>query len=132
MSRSDNHAYRAAKVYEVEHQLKDEGYYVFRRTSPHGLFHVLGLKDGKLTMIQVERLHKFNENAFNNSMIKVVEFAQEQNYPEGTSIELWIWINHRGWMKYKLRNDGQFLLYEDFGWNHFRSKDQIKEFYRNV
>lgn len=123
---STNHANRCKKVYEAEKILQDEGGFVFRRTSPHGLFHVISMKDGVTTFVHVVRLHRFTEHNFNNEMIKVMDFAQSTVSPNNSIMELWIWINHRGWMKYKVSRQGTYELYEDFGYHHYRMTKHIE------
>lgn len=115
-----NHASKCQKVYGVEQELKSQGHWVFRRTSPHGLFHVIGFKQGKTTMVQVLRLHSFNFKDINNELVKIQEFIELEQHPEKTDLELWVWVNNKGWIKYFFTPDGRFHKYQDYGTNDFR------------
>lgn len=121
-----SHANKCAKVYEVENELRGEGFFAFRRTSPHGLFHIVAMKKGKMSMYQVARLHKFTEGSFNKEMSKVIEFVQSDVAPRDTKFFVFFWVNHRGWMKYEVHRDGHYDLIEDFGYNHFRRKNNME------
>jgi hypothetical protein len=120
LAKTTNHASKCKKVYEAEAVLKDKGHFVFRRTSPHGLFHVVAFKDGVTTMVQVLRVKKFNFTDVNNELVKIQDFIESGHSPEQTDWELWVWVNHRGWVKYFFSPDGEFHKYEDYGNNHFR------------
>lgn len=118
------HPSKTKKVYEVEKEFRDNDWFVFRRTSPHGLFHIIAMKDGEMKMIQVERWNKFKEKHFNNAMIKIMDFAEKSTAPTHTSYEMWVWLNNRGWMKYTIDEFGNYQLFETYGFQHFRMKKQ--------
>lgn len=122
MAKTTNHASKCKMVYRAEAILKDEDYFVFRRTSPHGLFHIIAMKgEHNLKMVQVLRLHSFNFADINNELVKIQDFVMSKNSPENvTDWELWTWINNKGWIKYYFTVDGSFEKFEDYGTNDFR------------
>lgn len=123
MSRATGHPSKVKKVYEVEQELKDDGYFVFRKTQPHGLFHVLGFSPNKIKMVQVLRLYKFNFNDINKELVKVQDFAFSGRAPrQFIETELWVWVNNKGWIKYAMDENGDFEKFEDYGTNDFRKK----------
>lgn len=124
MSKQANSANRKKKVYEVEQELRSDGWFTFHRGNSHGLFHVVAMKD-HLRFIQILRLHKFNFHDINKELSKVQQFIQDGPYPEGTEFELWVWLNNKGWVKYLFRGD-QYRKYEDCGDHHFRKKKNIE------
>lgn len=81
----------------------------------------------KLLLIQVLRLHKFNVHDINKELSKVQQFVLDEQYPEGTYIELWVWLNHKGWLKYCFFPDGSFKKFEDCGDHHFRKKKNTEK-----
>jgi hypothetical protein len=123
LAKTTNHASKCKKVYETEAFLKDKGYFVFRRTSPHGLFHVIGFKGKETLMVQVLRLHSFNFADINNEMVKIQDHLDSDNFPDNSELELWVWVNNKGWIKYYIGQEtGKFHKYEDYGTNDFRKK----------
>lgn len=128
MSKTTNHASKCKKVYEAEALLKDQGHFVFRRTSPHGLFHVIAFKGDVTKFVQVLRVRKFNFPDVNNELVKIQQFISEGNYPkDNTDWELHVWVNNKGWIKYFFTPDGQFFKFEDYGTNDFRKKKNVVE-----
>lgn len=125
MSHLAKHPSKCKKVYEAEAILKDDGYFVFRRTSPHGLFHIVAFSPSHIKMVQVLRLFKFNFNDINNELVKMQDFVFSGRAPqEVMEQELWVWVNDKGWVKYKMDNEGNFEKFEDYGTNDFRKKKQ--------
>jgi len=123
MGKTTNHASKCKKVYEAEATLKDRGYFVFRRTSPHGLFHIIGFHQKETIMVQVLRLHSFNFADINNEMVKIQDHLFSGNFPEDAEMELWVWVNNKGWIKYHIGHEtGKFYKFEDYGTNDFRKK----------
>lgn len=120
MSKTTNHASKCKKVYECEAILKSEGGFVFRRTSPHGLFHVISFKAGVTKFVQVLRLHSFNFADINNELVKIQDVVEKDHFNEQTDWELWVWVNNKGWIKYFFDNKGRFYKFEDYGTNDFR------------
>ena len=120
MAKTTNHASKCKKVYEVEAQLKGEGYFVFRRTSPHGLFHIVAFKQGVTKLVQVLRLHSFNFADINNELVKIQDILETDHFNEQTDWELYVWVNNKGWIKYFFDKDGRFYKFEDYGTNDFR------------
>jgi hypothetical protein len=127
LSRKTNHGSKCKKVYEAEAILKDKGLFVFRRTSPHGLFHIVALQPSGVSLYQVIRLHSFNFSDINDELVKVQDFVMSENYPENSEMELWVWVNNKGWIKYFFTSNGQFHKYEDYGTNDFRKKKKLVE-----
>jgi hypothetical protein len=128
LTKQMNSANRKKKLFEVEQELRSQGWFTFHRGNLHGLFHVMAFNDHSLRLIQVQRLHKWNFNDVNAELSKVQEFVMYEAYPENAVIELWIWLNHKGWVKYVFRQDGQFKKYEDCGAHHFRKKKNVEKF----
>lgn len=122
-----NHANKCKKVYEVEQELRDDGWFVFRRTSPHGLFHIIGFKAGKTILVQVARLHSWSDKSFNQEMCKVQEFAQDEIVRPDTIIHLYFWVNNRGWKKFYVDSEGNYIQFEDYGAFHYRMKKNTTE-----
>lgn len=120
---STNHASKTKKVYEVEQELRDDGWFVFRRTAPHGLFHVIGYKNGKNILVQVARLHSWTDKAFNQEMCKVQEFAQGNIAKDDVIVHLYFWVNNRGWKKFYVDSNGEYIQFEDYGAFHYRMKN---------
>lgn len=128
MTKATKHPSKCKKVYEAEDVLKSEGYFVFRRTSPHGLFHIIAFSPNKIKLVQVIRLFKFNFDDVNNELVKMQDFVFSGRAPQDVlERELWVWINNRGWIKYSMDEQGDFEKFEDFGTNDFRKKKQTGE-----
>jgi hypothetical protein len=123
LSKQANSANRKKKLFEIEQELRSAGWFTFHRGNLHGLFHVMAFNDQYTLMIQVLRLHKFNFHDVNKELAKVQEFVIDGDYPENYVFELWVWLNHKGWVKYSFRADGAFYKYEDCGQHHFRKKN---------
>lgn len=122
-----NSANRKKKLFEVEQELRSQGWFTFHRGNLHGLFHVMAFDSNNLLLVQVLRLHKWNFNDINKELAKVQEFVLEGDYPDNSLIELWVWLNHKGWVKYSFRSDGQYRKYEDCGDHHFRKKKNVEK-----
>ena len=128
MSRATKHPSKVKKVYEVEQELRSEGYFVFRKTQPHGLFHVLGFERGHVLAVQVLRLFQFNFNDVNKELCKIQEFMMAERAPyEVMRVQLWVWVNNKGWVKYSMDSEGKFEKFEDYGTNDFRKKKTKEE-----
>jgi hypothetical protein len=113
-------ANRKKKLFEVEQELRSEGWFTFHRGNLHGLFHILAFNAQKLLLVQVLRVHKFNFIDVNKELSKVQEFVLDENYPRDAVIELWVWVNHKGWVKYRFDSEGNFRKFDDFANNHFK------------
>jgi hypothetical protein len=127
LTKQMNSANRKKKLFEVEQELRSQGWFTFHRGNLHGLFHVMAFNEYNLLLVQVQRLHKWNFNDVNKELSKVQEFVMAGEYPENAIIQLWVWVNHKGWVKYNFRGDGQFYKFEDCGNNHFRKKKNIEK-----
>lgn len=123
LSKQANSANRKKKVYEIEQELRSNGWFTFHRGNLHGLFHVMAFNATETLMIQVLRLHKFNFHDVNKELSKVQQFVLEGKYPPMYAFELWVWLNHKGYVKYRFNPDGTFYKYEDCGFHHFRKKN---------
>jgi hypothetical protein len=129
MAKTTNHSSKCKKVYECEQAFKDEGCFVFRRTSPHGLFHVIAIDKWEVKLVQVLRVKKFNFSDVNNELVKIQDFVLAGNYPVKADVvecELWVWVNNKGWVKYFFDKLGRFHKFEDYGTNDFRKKKDKK------
>lgn len=114
-------ASKKKKVYEAEQILRDEGYVTFHRGNAHGLFHVLGIKHGTTKLVQIVRLHKRSYNEINKNLVKVQDFVMGEHFNKSRmDAEVWVWVNHKGWVKYYFEQDGSFIEYEDYGDNNYR------------
>lgn len=121
MSRHAHQASRAKKVYEAEATLKDEGFFVFRRTSAHGLFHLVAMNQNQVKLIQVSALKKYNKKLVEEELAKVQGFVLDKIVPQAKT-ELWIWVSHRGWIKFFFDGTGRYTKFEDYGTHHHRMK----------
>ena len=119
MSRHAHQASRAKKVYEAEKTLQDEGFFVFRRTSAHGLFHIVAMNKTQAKLIQVSALKKYNKKLVEEELAKVQAFILDKTVPFA-KVELWIWVSHRGWIKFIFFGNGNFKKIEDYGTHHHR------------
>lgn len=124
MSQDVKHPSKTKVIYEAERVLKGDGYFVFRRTQPHALFHVIAFSFNEVKMVQVLRLKKFNFKEINRELCKVQQFIEQEQAPkENLKCELWVWLNDKGWVKYNVHLDGSFEKFEDCGDHHFRKKN---------
>ena len=119
MSKNSNHASRKKKVYEVEQELRGLGYFTFHRGNVHGLFHVVAFHPTHCLFVQVGRLLKYNQNDINNELAKAQEFILDGLAPYA-KVEVWIWVNNRGWLKFSFEENGNFKKFEDYGTHNFR------------
>ena len=124
LSNNSNHANRKKKVYEVEQELRDLGYFTFHRGNAHGLFHVVAFHPTHCLFIQVGRLQKFNYKDINEELSKAQEFILQGLAPYA-QVEVWIWVNNRGWLKFSFDKEGNFNKFDDYGTHHFRMSNQF-------
>jgi hypothetical protein len=122
LSKNSNQANSKKKVYEVEQELRGLGYFTFQRGNLHGLFHVVAFHPTHCLLIQVKRFHKYNKHHVENELAKVQGFILDGKVPYA-KVELWVWINSRGWLKFSFDDNGRFTKFEDYGSHHHRMKD---------
>lgn len=121
MSKSYNQANRKKKVYDVEQELRGLGYFTFHRGNLHGLFHVVAFHPTHCLMVQVKRLHKYRHQDIEKELAKVQEFIIDDGFSYA-HYELWVWVNSRGWIKFRFNEQGDFKKFEDYGTHHHRMK----------
>jgi hypothetical protein len=121
-----NYAKNKKKVYDIEKELKEQGYFTIRRGNAHGLFHIVALSPSHVLLVQALRLHKFNYKDINKELVKIQDFVLSEKAPYARC-ELWVWVNNRGWIKFRFDSLGNFHKYEDFGFHHYRKKNNFYE-----
>lgn len=124
MSKNNNQASRKKKVYEVEQELNSLGYFTFHRGNLHGLFHVVAFHPTHCLLVQVKRLNKYRSKDIEKELCKVQAFVLDGHVPYA-HVELWVWVNSRGWLKFKFDEEGSFTKFEDYGTHHHRMKYNI-------
>jgi hypothetical protein len=123
LSKSSNHASRKKKVYEVEQELRGLGYFTFHRGNTHGLFHVIAFHPTHCLFVQVGRLHKYNQQDINKELVKAQKFILDGLAPYA-KVEVWVWVNNRGWLKFRFDDEGNYTKFDDYGTHHFRMANQ--------
>jgi len=91
--------YRAERA--AVKQLEEEGYTAARTAGSHSPFDVVAFRKSGARFIQVKSSRKFSNSIIDNAMKPLWEISREM--PEGCSAELWVKVNRKPFMKYKIR-----------------------------
>lgn len=92
--------------YETERkiieELKKEGFLPIRSAGSHTKIDVTGLRGDKIKLIQSKRTKKFYLSTYKSEIETIQSLFHNNTIPNNAEVELWIWIDHKGFRKWRV------------------------------
>lgn len=97
--------------YKIKKLLEEQGYYVSRSSGSHGAVDIIAINKDGVRLIQSKRSKlALNPNFAYGIYQQDMDKLKALDVPSNTSKELWVWLDKKGFMKYKLvGNDIVFI-----------------------
>ena len=99
--------YRRGYLTELKalENLKKDGWIVSRSAQSRGMFDLIALNELEVKCIQVKRIKKLNGSESLHKTFKEILGIEKLKVPVSVSKELWVWVDFKGWIKIKLKDD---------------------------
>ncbi|MBC9786399.1 Holliday junction resolvase [Heliobacterium chlorum] len=92
--------------YEIERKivqdLTSHGYLVLRSAGSHSKIDVLGIRKDRILAVQSKRTKAFSLSTYRKEIVSIQKVIREYDLGNTLDFELWIWIDHKGFRRWKV------------------------------
>jgi Holliday junction resolvase len=98
-----------ATEYRIMKHFKENGIYGLRSPASKGMFDVIGIDENGVYLIQAKRTKKkkLTPSMYRDEIGSIQSFVNSipAPMPDFLRVEFWVWLDRKGWIKYKITKD---------------------------